>query len=124
MRSGLPRVGDLLVAVVLILSTLPLIGFVSLVIKLDSTGPVFVRHPQLGQDGRRFFAMRFRTTEHAHGLRDRETRVGRFLTYTRIDELPGIFNLLLGDFSFSATEPRRAIGKMWPSGRRGRQPPL
>ena len=99
MRSVLARVGDVLIAVAVLLFTLPLIGFVSLAIKLDSNGPLFVSHPRLGPDGRRFFAIKFRTTEHdpERGLWDRETRVGPFLSYTRIDELPGIFNVLVGD---------------------------
>jgi lipopolysaccharide/colanic/teichoic acid biosynthesis glycosyltransferase len=102
MRPVIARIGDILIAVALILFTLPLIGFVSLAIRLDSKGPVFVWHPELGPAGRRFFAIKFRTTEHdpdraSWHRRGRETRVGSFLSYTRIDELPGIFNVLVGD---------------------------
>ena len=104
MRPALARVGDILIAVTLILFTLPLIGLVSLAIKLDNNGPVFVWHPRLGPDGRRFFAMKFRTTEHERGSWDRETRVGGLLRYTRIDELPGILNVLLGDIRLIGSE--------------------
>jgi lipopolysaccharide/colanic/teichoic acid biosynthesis glycosyltransferase len=90
--------GDVLIAVALIFLTLPLIGFVSLTINLNSH-PVFLWHPRLGPDGPRSSALKFRTTEHdpAWALWDCEARVGRCLSHTRIDELPGIFNVLLGD---------------------------
>lgn len=105
MHAVLTRVGDVLIAVALIVLTLPLIGFVCLAIKLDSRGPVFAWQPRLGLDGRRFFAIKFRTTEYdpersSRGWWDwsaRETRVGGVLRYIRIGELPCIFNVLVGD---------------------------
>jgi lipopolysaccharide/colanic/teichoic acid biosynthesis glycosyltransferase len=109
MQAVLTRVGDVLISVALILFTLPLIGFVSLAIKLDSDGPVFACYPGLGPDGRRFFVVKFRTTEHdpdrtAWDRSARETRVGALLRYTRMDELPGIFNVLLGDIRLLGSE--------------------
>lgn len=112
MRAYLSRVGDVLIAVALILFTLPLIGFLSLAIKLDSNGPVFEYERRLGADGRRFYAMKFRTTEHDPELRSkaiwnraaRETSLGRLLHYSRISDLPGIFNVLLGDVRLIGSE--------------------
>ena len=63
MWAVLTLVGDVVISVALILFTLPLIGFISLAIKLDSDGPVFAWYPGLGPDGRRFFVVKFRTTE-------------------------------------------------------------
>ena len=117
MRAFLSRAGDVLIAFSLILFTLPLIGFLCLVIKLDSEGPVFTWQPRLRPDGQRFFAMKFRTTEHdpertSRAMWDRaahETRVGRFLRYARIDDLPGIFNVLLGDIQLVGSERAEAL---------------
>ena len=116
MQAVLTRVGDVLIAVAVLMFTLPLIGLLCLAIKLDSRGPVFTWQPRLGPDGRRFFAMKFRTTGHdperaSRALWDRsarETRIGRLLHYTRIDELPCIFNLLLGDIQLLGSERAEA----------------
>lgn len=110
--SGLLRVGDIITACVLIGFTLPLMAFVGVAIKLDSFGPIFNLQPRTGPDGRTFFVFKFRTTEYdpewaskaIWDRRARETRVGRFLRYTRIEDLPGIFNVLLGDMRLLGNE--------------------
>ena len=102
---ALSRIGDVLIAIAVIAFTLPLIGCLCVAIKLDSKGPAFAYEPRLGPGGRQFFAIKFRTTHYdpqrgARALWDRaarETRLGPLLHYSRIDELPGIFNVLLGD---------------------------
>jgi Bacterial sugar transferase len=84
------RLADLLIAATLIVLALPLMGFIALAIKCDSSGPVFDR------DGP-FVALRFRTTVHV-GARDTRpvrtteserqlTRLGWFLRDTRLDRL-------------------------------------
>jgi predicted metal-binding membrane protein len=102
MQAFLLRVGDVLIALALIVFTLPLMVLVALAIKLDSDGPVFAWQARLGHNGRRFFAVKFRTTEHdpERAIWDRgtrETAVGRFLHQTRIDDLPTVLNVLAGD---------------------------
>ncbi len=100
-----PRAANLAIAAALIVFTWPLMAFAALAIKLDSPGPVLHRQPRLGPDGRRFFVLRFRTMLHdpeqaARPLWDRgarETGVGRFLRYTRIEDLPQLVNVLRGD---------------------------
>ena len=117
MHAVLMRAGDVLIAVALIMFALPLIGLVCLAIKLDSRGPVFAWQPRLGPDSRRFFAMKFRTTGYDPQRLSRsswdwsapETRVGGLLRYTRIDELPCIFNVLLGDIPLLG---RLALGEV------------
>src|ERR1700693_952340 len=99
------RVADAAAAVALLAFTLPLIAFVCLAIKLDSPGPLLSRQPRLRSDGRRFQVLRFRTTVHepdraSRPLWDRstpETRVGGFLRYTRIEDLPQLVNVLKGE---------------------------
>jgi lipopolysaccharide/colanic/teichoic acid biosynthesis glycosyltransferase len=113
----LARVADLLIAFVLIVFTLPLMAFLCLAIRLDSPGPVFHCQPRLGPDGRRFFVLKFRTTVHdadrtsrpVWGWAARETRVGQFLCYTRIEDLPQLVNVLRGEMTLIGTGAKRSI---------------
>jgi putative colanic acid biosynthesis UDP-glucose lipid carrier transferase len=100
------RVGDFAAACVLIAFTLPLMAIVAIVIKFESPGPVFERQKCVGIGGRRFDALSFRTTLHAVEDADlawrrapQMTRVGSYLRYTRIDDLPQLFNVLRGEMS-------------------------
>jgi lipopolysaccharide/colanic/teichoic acid biosynthesis glycosyltransferase len=98
------RLGDMLIASVLLFVTFPLMVCIALAIKYESPGPVFERRERIGRDGRWFAPLKFRTTVH-----EREpaklrqigpvTGFGQFLRYTRIDELPQLINLLRGDLS-------------------------
>jgi hypothetical protein len=85
---------------------LPAVAIVAIAIKCDSPGPVFERERRVGSGGRRFDALKFRTTLHAvedPGLTWRRapemTRVGRYLRYTGIDDLPQLFDVLRGEMS-------------------------
>ena len=100
------RFADLLLASVLILLTLPLAALVCLAIKLDSSGPVFSRQLLLRADGRPFQMLKFRTRLPATGSSELSwrgdapwTRVGRFLSYTRIEDLPQLINVVRGEMS-------------------------
>jgi len=77
---------------------------IGLAIRYGSPGPVFVRQPRAGRDGRQFEMLRFRTTEYdandtVPGLTKKATRLGQFLRETRIDVLPQIINVLRGEMS-------------------------
>ena len=106
-----------MIAAALIVVTLPLMGFVALAIKCDSSGPVFDRQERVRLRGRPFFALRFRTAVHdgAPDIRpvratepDRQlTRVGRFLRDTRLDCLPQLINVVRGDMSVIRASPER-----------------
>jgi lipopolysaccharide/colanic/teichoic acid biosynthesis glycosyltransferase len=108
---AMPRAADLAVAAALITFTLPLMAFVCLAIKLDSPGPVLFRQPRLRTDGRRFQLHRFRTTVHESNRlskplwdrRAQQTRVGAFLRYTRIEDLPQLVNVLRGELRLLGT---------------------
>jgi undecaprenyl-phosphate glucose phosphotransferase len=98
------RFADLLFACTLLAATLPLIAIVALAIKWESTGPVFDRHTLIGNGGRRFRMLKFRTTAHdpKHARptwAQKTTRVGQWLRYTRIEALPQLINVLRGDMS-------------------------
>ena len=106
LRACARRLGDLAAACVLIAFTLPLMAIVAIAIKCDSPGPVFERRQCVGIGGRRFDALSFRTTLHAAEDADlawhrapQMTRVGPYLRYTRVDDLPQLFNVLRGEMS-------------------------
>ena len=101
------RIGDILLACVLGLTTLPLFGLIALAIRLESSGPVFCHQPRLLADGRRVFLVAFRTAaNHAAGTWDGscQTRVGSFLRYTRIEHLPRLINVLRGEMTLVGTD--------------------
>src|SRR4051812_25241621 len=88
-RDRVARIGDVVIALGLILFTGPLMALVCLAIKLESDGPIFYKIPRLDAGGRPFSLIQFRTTLHDSqaiaGVSDRETRIGPFLRFTRID---------------------------------------
>ena len=84
------------VACILLSITLPLMLFVALAIKWDSTGPVFEGEIRIVR-GHRFKLLKFRTTALDPQGHRTLTTFGWFLHYTRIDLLPHLINLLRGD---------------------------
>ena len=99
------RLGDLALASMLLVLTLPLMLFVGLAIRYDSPGPVLVRHAAVGRDGRRFDVLRFRTAEYEPNERaaartQKATQLGQFLRETGIEALPRLVNVLRGEMSF------------------------
>jgi lipopolysaccharide/colanic/teichoic acid biosynthesis glycosyltransferase len=119
------RAVDVLAVAVTAPLALPLLAVAALAIRLDSPGPVFVRHERLGQGGRRITLWKLRTmVEDADRLKQelahlnvlawpdfkipndpRVTRVGRFLRRTSLDELPQLWNVLRGDLTLVGPRP-------------------
>jgi lipopolysaccharide/colanic/teichoic acid biosynthesis glycosyltransferase/nucleoside-diphosphate-sugar epimerase len=108
------RAFDLTLAVVGLLLTWPVFVIVGLLIKLDSSGPVFFRQERIGRGGRPFRIFKFRTmVNHAYSLgprltqkRDpRITRVGLILRWLKLDELPQLLNVVVGDMSLVGPRP-------------------
>lgn len=122
------RVADVVVALVLLLFTLPLFLILTVVIKLTSAGPVFFRQRRVGLGGRDFSMLKFRTmsVDSEERLRSdpalhelflqgshkipsrldpRVTRVGRVLRRLSLDELPQLINVLTGDMSIVGPRP-------------------
>ena len=91
-----------------------LIGL-SIAIKLDSPGPVLFRQKRVGRDKRHFYILKFRTMRidtpkdtPTHLLSNPQqyiTRVGKFLRKTSLDELPQLFNILLGHMAVIGPRP-------------------
>lgn len=115
--------------VLISLLALPLIALISLMIRLDSQGPVFYRQIRIGREGKLFKAWKFRSMvvnadvalarylqahpelkscwEEDHKLKDdpRITWVGRFLRRTSLDELPQLWNIFIGEMSLVGPRP-------------------
>ena len=110
------RVGDAVLALALLVATLPLALLTALLIRLSADGPVFYTQVRLGRHERPFRIVKFRSMRvdaeaaeplWASGNDPRATRLGRFLRRTRIDELPQLVNILLGHMSFVGPRPER-----------------
>ncbi|NJM33943.1 MAG: exopolysaccharide biosynthesis polyprenyl glycosylphosphotransferase [Rhodomicrobium sp.] len=113
----LKRTFDIFLSVLIIFFVLPLIAMIAIAIKLDSTGPIFFRQKRGGIYGRHFRIFKFRTMnvlDDGHVIAQavrgdkRITRVGAFLRRTNLDELPQLFNVILGDMSVVGPRPHAA----------------
>ena len=115
-RSSLfiKRLFDLVLSMIMIVVLSPILLFLSVWIKIDSEGPVFYRQVRVTTGGREFRIFKFRTmvvnadkigalitAEHD----PRITKVGNKLRKCRLDELPQLFNIFVGDMSFVGTRP-------------------
>jgi len=117
-RRAVKRGFDLAMAVTLVVLAAPLVMLVALAIKLDSPGPIFYRQERVGRNGKLYTLWKFRSMA-ADAEKDgavwakindeRVTRVGRFIRRTRIDEIPQVFNVLLGQMSFVGPRPERPV---------------
>jgi lipopolysaccharide/colanic/teichoic acid biosynthesis glycosyltransferase len=112
--QAIKRLFDIAVAGAVLLVTSPLLLLVALAIKLSSPGPVFYRAPRAGRHGVKFHMLKFRTMRmHSDSVDrrvteandDRITPVGVWLRRLKIDELPQLWNVLLGDMSIVGPRP-------------------
>ena len=110
----LKRIFDIVVSLVLIVLLSPLLLVLSILIVLDSKGGVFYRQERVTQYGRKIRIFKFRTmvadadkigTQVTVSNDSRITRVGSVIRKYRLDEIPQLFNILLGDMSLVGTRP-------------------
>jgi exopolysaccharide biosynthesis polyprenyl glycosylphosphotransferase len=134
-RAGLKRLLDIIASALLLLLTSPVFVLVAALMKLKSPGPVFFRQSRVGEQGRAFMMLKFRTMHvnndasmHKQfvsqmikgvaptggGSKDtafkilndpRVTPIGRVLRQTSLDELPQLWNVLRGDMSLVGPRP-------------------
>jgi sugar transferase (PEP-CTERM system associated) len=112
------RISDLFYSSILLTLSLPILLVTALLIKLDSTGPVFYVQERVGEGNKLFQIVKFRsmfTDAEKNGAvwakknDDRVTRVGEVIRRLRIDELPQLWNVLRGDMSLVGPRPERKI---------------
>lgn len=116
-RDTIKRIFDLVVSLVIMLISLPAMALTALAIYLESGGPILYRQERVGQHGKPFTILKFRSMRPdaeqdgkprwANKDDDRTTRTGRFIRRVRLDELPQLFNVFMGHMSFVGPRPER-----------------
>ena len=110
----LKRLFDILASLILLIILSPLFIIFSIMIKLDSKGPIMFKQNRVTENERIFKIFKFRTmVENAdkNGSQvtvendNRVTKIGKFLRKFRLDEIPQLINILIGDMSFVGTRP-------------------
>ncbi len=117
LADSLLRIGDVAMSLIILILSAPALALVSILIKLDSPGPLLYRQDRVGQGGRTFEIIKLRTmccdAEAGTGPvwageRDaRMTRLGALLRKCRVDEIPQVWCVLRGDMSFVGPRPER-----------------
>lgn len=110
----LKRVFDFIVSLAMLILLSPVLLILAVLIAVDSRGGVFYRQERVTQYGRKFKIFKFRTmvanadkigSQVTVNNDQRITRVGKVLRKYRLDELPQLINIVLGDMSFVGTRP-------------------
>jgi sugar transferase (PEP-CTERM system associated) len=116
-RRYFKRIFDMVFALMGIILSLPFLIVIPILIKLESKGPVLFRQKRVGEGEKYFTLYKFRTmideAEKNTGPvwsqagDSRVTKIGKFLRKTRLDEIPQLFNVVLGEMSFVGPRPER-----------------
>ena len=101
---------DLVVSAALLLGLSPAFLVISVLIKLDSPGPVFFRQKRTGKNGKEFYIYKFRSMAADNDIRDAScedkcTKIGEKLRKSSMDELPQLINILKGEMAFIGPRP-------------------
>lgn len=121
------RLFDLVVGVVGMLALSPLMGVLALVLRVRHGRPVLFLQERVGRHGQPFRLVKFRTMNAGPGLNvttSRDARVhgtGAFLRRTKLDELPQLYNVVVGHMSLVGPRPEvPAYVRLWPTAARDR----
>ena len=112
----LKRCNDFCLAAIGLLFSLPLTIFTAFLIKIDSPGPVFYSQDRVGEQGKTFKIIKFRSMrldaeingpQWASENDNRVTRIGKFIRKVRLDEIPQLWNVLKGEMSIVGPRPEQ-----------------
>lgn len=111
------RIFDIIASLIIIVLLFPIGLIISLIIKLDSEGPIFFLQERPGKNTNIFKVYKFRTMrpgsekmvngKEVFGDDDRITKIGKFLRRYKIDELPQLLNVIKGEMSLVGPRPER-----------------
>lgn len=111
------RLLDIVASLLGLIIGIPLLIIFGAAIKIEDKGPIFYKQERLGLKGRRFYVYKLRSmrinAESIGGAQwaqkddPRITKVGKFIRKTRIDEIPQLYNILIGDMSLIGPRPER-----------------
>lgn len=113
-QKNIKRVFDLIIAIILIIMTIPILLITAIIIKLESPGPIVFKQFRIGKNMKKFKIYKFRSmrihdsekySKYTLENDERVTRFGKFIRKTRIDELPQLFCVLKGTMSFVGPRP-------------------
>jgi lipopolysaccharide/colanic/teichoic acid biosynthesis glycosyltransferase len=105
---------DLVVSLVAMILLAPLFVIISILIRIEDNGPVFFKHPRVGQGGRMFTLYKFRSMKLVKseeegsfepGDTSRVTSIGKYIRRMKLDELPQLINVIKGDMSLVGPRP-------------------
>ncbi len=117
-QQNIKRVFDFIFALLNLIILSPLLLLIALITKIGSTGPIIYSQERVGLKGKTFPILKFRSMETdaekngpalSSDFDPRITKWGKFLRKWRLDELPQLWNILIGDMSFIGPRPERRI---------------
>lgn len=116
-QLAMKRLTDIVLSLAILVATLPVSFIAAIVIKIEDGGSIFFKQERIGKDHKQFHILKFRSMVEnaeeqtgptlAQSGDNRITKIGRFMRKTRIDELPQLINVLVGDMSLVGPRPER-----------------
>ena len=116
-ERNIKRIGDFVIAAISLVVFSPLFLVCYIAVRREDGGPAIFKQERLGRFGRPFYIYKFRSMTvdaekdgpalYQHERDDRMTKVGKFLREHHLDELPQLYNVLIGDMAFIGPRPER-----------------
>ena len=116
-ERNINRIGDFVIAAISLVVFSPLFLVCYIAVRREDGGPAIFKQERLGRFGRPFYIYKFRSMRvdaekdgpalYQHERDDRMTKVGKFLREHHLDELPQLYNVLIGDMAFIGPRPER-----------------